>query len=67
MQHRRMQVVDFHFVFHGFVTEFVGRSMNRAALESTPGHPDRKTEWIVITSVASLSKRRSPELAAPDD
>ena len=67
MQHRRVQVVDFHFIFDGFITEFVSCAVDRATFDSPAGHPDCKSERVMIAPVATLGERSSTELAAPDD
>ena len=50
MQHRRLQVVHVHRLFHGLEPELVGRAVHRAAANAATGHPDREPVVIVVTA-----------------
>src|SRR5262245_19222608 len=54
VQHGGVQVVDLDLIGDGLVAEFVGFSINRAALDAAAGQPNREAELIVIAAVAAL-------------
>ena len=54
-------------VLDGVVAEFVGRAVDRAALDAAAGQPDAEAVGIVIAAVAALRERRAAELAGEDD
>jgi hypothetical protein len=67
VEHRRVQVVDAHFVLDSLVTEVVRRAENRAAFYSAAGQPHREAERIMVTPVLALREGRAAKFAAPDD
>ena len=67
MQDGRVQVVESEDVLDRVIAILVGRTVNRAALDSTPGQPHAEAEWVMVASVDALHKRGSAELARPDD
>ena len=48
---RGMQIVNMDFVLNGPETEFVGRTVDVAAANSTAGHPHREAPVIMITAI----------------
>ena len=57
-----MQVVHRHHVFHGVVTQFIGRAIGHPTLDPPTGKPDRVTLDVMVPSVP-LGHRRPPKLA----
>ena len=66
MQHRGMQIVDADDVINAVVAQFVRRTINGAALDSTTRHPDAERIDVVIASGA-LRHGSPAELATPHD
>src|SRR5690349_6230063 len=72
MQDGGLQVVDVHRIFENVVAIIVGFADGQAALDSTAGHPNRKTPRMMIASVVgsrkfSLAVHRSAKFTRPDD
>lgn len=65
VQDRGVPVVDVDFVDDGFVAEFVGGSILKAAFDSTTGHPRRVACVVVVAAIAALPIRCAAKLAAP--
>ena len=53
-------------IFFRMKTNFVGRTMRNASLDSAARQPHRKTEWMVIPAGASLRSGSTPELGGED-
>ena len=68
VEQRGVEIVNTDTVFHGVIAEFVGCSMNRAALDTTSGHPHREAvRPVVATRLACLLRQRqSAEFSTPD-
>ena len=66
VQDRGMEIVDTDTVFHGLVTDLVGSSINRTALDSTPRHPHAETSRTMIATRIALRERQSAEFTTPD-
>lgn len=68
MQQGGVQVVDVDGIFSNIETEFVARAIGKAALNTAPSHPERKSVGMMVSAiVAPLHHRGSAELPAPDD
>ena len=71
MQDRRLHVVDVDRVGRDVPAEVVGRAVDRAPLHAAAGQPPRvRLAEVIATGRCrrrTLSERRPPELAAPDD
>ena len=62
-QDRRLQIVNRYDVLYGAVSEFVGSSMPVTSTDASTCHPYAKTLWIVVSTVATLSKGSTSEFA----
>ena len=67
VEHCGVEVVDLHFVFDGFVSPFVGRTVGHPGFDAAAGEPSGETEGVVVAAVTSLSEGRPAEFAGPDD
>src|SRR5262249_1219213 len=67
MQHCRVQIVHLQLVLHDLVSPFVRLAKGNPGLGPAAGEPDGESELVMIAAVRSLSERRAPELACPDD
>ena len=50
VQDRGVKVMNVDFIFDSVESEIIGRSINKAALDGTSGHPHREATHIVIAS-----------------
>src|SRR6476620_8709014 len=67
MEDRRVEVVNRHDVLHGFVSEFVGGSVDQTGLCAAAGQPDRESRRMVVAAVAVAGVWSTPELSRPDN
>ena len=69
MQDRGVQVLHLERIFDRTRTEFVGRTVTDAPLDSTASHPHGKSVGVVIATgtLGVLGGRLTSEFAAPDD
>ena len=67
MQDRGVDVGDVMAVDGSVKAEFVGRSVHNTPFETAPGHPDGKTERMMIAPVAVLCAGGASEFGSPDD
>ena len=67
VQQSGMEVVHADSIFDGVVTEVVGFSIRGAALNATPGQPDREPVCAVVTSrfPRLLGEWQAAELTSP--
>ncbi len=54
VQHRRMHVGHIMPVFDGVEAEGIGGAVGDASFDSAAGHPDGKTERVVVATIAVL-------------
>ena len=72
VQHGGLKVAHAHRVAGDAISEFVGGSVNAAALHAAAGHPHGERVWMMIAaqkrlvSIAILGHRRAAKLAAPN-
>ena len=67
VEQRGVKVVDVDFVFHGLVTELVGRSMMDSAFDAAAGHPDGESLGIVVATGAALRVGGAAKFSTPND
>lgn len=67
VEHCRVQVMHFAFVFDRFVSPFVGGTVNRTTSHTTPSHPNGESEWVMVSSIRALGKGCAAKFTCPDD
>ena len=67
VKHGGVEVVDLHFVFDGFVSPFVGRTVGHPGFYAAAGEPSGEAEGVVVAAIPSLSEGCSAEFTGPDD
>ena len=73
MEKRRLEVVNVNAVACDIEADIVALAIGHPRLNSSPGHPNRKSIRMMIAApafalfVVALQKRSTPEFAAPDD
>src|SRR5579884_56927 len=66
MQHGGMKIMHADRILLRRVAEIVGRSVGKAALDTSTRKQERKTFDVMIAAVAALRHRRAAELSAPN-
>ena len=75
-QNRGVQIMHMNRFVFGLETKFVGRAINRAALDAAARHPHREAVMIVVAPVLlarigsgrwQFDDRRAAKFAAPDN
>jgi hypothetical protein len=67
IEHRRVQVVDVHFLLDGRPAVLVDGSVAVSRLHSGAGHPNREAGGVVVAAVRDLVAGRAAEFAAPGE
>ena len=67
VQQGGMDVCDIVGIFHGMEPEFIGGAMDLAALDSSPSHPDGKSEWVMVSTIGILGSRGASEFGGEND
>ena len=67
VEHSGVQVVHWHWIFHGGVPEFVGVAVSHTSLDAAAGQHDGKPFDVVVAAAAALRHRGSAEFSAEDD
>jgi len=76
LKHRRVQIVNMHWIFHRFESEVIGCAMDIAAAHPAASHPHCKAMVVVIPAVDfsvvcagswQLDGGGPSELASPDN